>query len=110
MWASAWLQASGRSVRILVRDIQASIASDFGIPSADFLRRDNHRRFARPRQIAMLLSRELTPLSTVVIGKLFERDHSTVVHGAQAARDSLLLDPVLALKVEARKLLLECGE
>ena len=41
-----------------------------------------HRSIARPRQIAMYLSKELTNKSYPEIGRSFGgRDHTTVMHG-----------------------------
>ena len=42
------------------------------------------RSIARPRQIAMFLSKELTSRSLPEIGKRFGgRDHTTVIHGVK---------------------------
>lgn len=40
---------------------------------------------AHPRFAAFKLARDLTPLSLPVIGRLFGRDHTTVMHGIKRA-------------------------
>ncbi len=46
-------------------------------------------RIARPRQIAMYLARELTPLSLAEIARGFDRDHSTVLHAVRSVSGRL---------------------
>src|SRR5690348_8199597 len=94
-------------MRITVRHIQETIAADFGIESREMRSPSRRRDFAWPRQYAMLLARELTPLSSVVIGHLFGRDHSTIITGVRRAEERIAKDKDLALKLEARALLIQ---
>lgn len=55
------------------------VSRHFGIKSADLLSRSQAKECSLPRQIAMYLCRNDTDLSYVKIGKLFNRDHSTVI-------------------------------
>jgi chromosomal replication initiation ATPase DnaA len=101
-------------MRVSIRRIQKAIADDFGIPVEKMTMprpsgrdcRLNTRQFHRPRQYAMLLARELTAHSFTKIGEMFHRDHSTVIAGIRAAEKRLAEDKSIALKIEARALLL----
>lgn len=93
-------------MRISVRDIQRHVAADFGVDLDTFYSPARHWEVCHPRQYAMLLARELTPLSVTILGRLFGRDHSTVSTGIQSAKKRLANDRNLALKLEARALLL----
>jgi chromosomal replication initiator protein len=93
-------------MRISVRRIQEVIAADFGVDPIMFRSPGKAAEIARPRQYAMLLARELTPLSYPVLGKLFGRDHTTIMAGVRSAQRRRAEDPSLALKLEARALLL----
>jgi hypothetical protein len=95
-------------MRISVRNIQRQVAADFGIELERFYSRSRLRADCWPRQYAMLLARELTPLSLTVLGRLFGRDHTTVISGLRSAQRRVAADRNLALKIEARKLLLQC--
>lgn len=66
-------------------DIRRAVAAHYGLTDADMVSHDRHRRLARPRQVAMYLARELTGRSYPELGRMFNRDHSTVVH----ARDCI---------------------
>ena len=70
------------SVRIIsIERIQKVVADFYSLKVADLKARDNSRRVAEPRQVAMLLSRELTDSSLPQIGKEFGgKHHTTVLH------------------------------
>lgn len=70
---------------IFVRDIQAATARHYAIPLGGLRSSSREHRYSRPRQVAMALSRRLTDHSWTTIGRVFERNHSTIVSGAQAA-------------------------
>jgi hypothetical protein len=85
---------------ITVRDIQLTVARNFRCDPDEFISSCRARDVAHPRQIAMMLSRELTKHSLPRIGALFGRDHSTVLHGISAAKRRISEDEELARKVE----------
>lgn len=67
--------------RMLIARIQAVVADFFRIPEEEMVSQRRSRYVARPRQVAMYLSRELTPKSLPDIGRFFGgRDHTTVMH------------------------------
>lgn len=60
-------------------------AKYYRIKISDILGKKRTRNIARPRQIAMSLTKELTNLSLPSIGDAFGgRDHTTVMHGVKA--------------------------
>ena len=59
------------------------------------------RSFARPRQIAMYLSKKLTSRSLPEIGRKFGgRDHTTVIHAIKTIEEIMVNDPSLAEDIE----------
>lgn len=59
------------------------------------------RQFARPRQVAMYLSRQLTGKSFPDIGRLFGgRDHTTVIHAVRQVERLMQIDGDFAADVE----------
>lgn len=57
-----------------------------GVTVREILATDRHARVAHPRQIAMALCREIPGASFPQIGRVFHRDHSTVMHAVDAVR------------------------
>lgn len=72
--------------RIRIAEIQRAVAAHYGLSRAELLGRDHARRVAHPRQVAMYLARDLTAASYPLIGRLFRRDHTTVLHAERAVR------------------------
>ncbi len=70
-----------RGRQITMENIQKTVADYYKIKVAEMYSKKRTRNFARPRQIAMALSRELTNHSFPEIGEAFGgRHHTTVMH------------------------------
>lgn len=63
--------------------IQGAVCSVLGISQTAMLSPSRAADLARGRQIAMYLSRELTPLSLADIARQFDRDHTTILHAVR---------------------------
>ena len=69
---------------VTIENIQKTVAEYYKIRVADLLSKRRNRSIARPRQVAMTLSKELTNHSLPEIGDAFGgRDHTTVIHGCR---------------------------
>ncbi len=69
---------------VTVEDIQKKVSEYFNIRQSDMLSTRRSRVIARPRQVAMFLSKACTTKSLPEIGKLFGgRDHTTVIHAVK---------------------------
>ncbi|MFY9239982.1 MAG: chromosomal replication initiator protein DnaA [Roseovarius sp.] len=76
------LRASERQVT--VEEIQRQVSDHYNIRLSDLVGPKRVRVFARPRQVAMFLSKEMTSRSLPEIGRRFGgRDHTTVMHGVR---------------------------
>jgi chromosomal replication initiator protein len=71
------------SQEISSETIMDETAKYFGLGREDLVSKSRSRPLTTARHIAMYLLRELTGLSLIKIGELFERDHSTALHGIQ---------------------------
>jgi chromosomal replication initiator protein len=72
---------------VTVPNIQKIVAEYFGVRLQDLLSKRRVRSLARPRQIAMALSKELTEHSLPEIGEAFGgRDHTTVLHACRTIK------------------------
>ena len=83
-----------------IRDVELAIAAHYRM-SRDQMRAPNRARaFARPRQIAMYLAREITGQSLPRIGAHFCRDHTTVLYAMRRITGLMARDGVFAAEVE----------
>ena len=70
---------------ITIEDIQRKVAERYSIKFSDMSSSKRLRTIARPRQIAMYLSKILTNKSLADIGRKFGgKDHTTVIHAVKA--------------------------
>ena len=69
---------------VTVDNIQKTVAEYYKIRVADLLSKRRSRSIARPRQLAMVVAKELTSHSLPEIGDAFGgRDHTTVLHACR---------------------------
>ena len=77
------LRSNDRAISI--EEIQKKVAEHYNIKMSDMSSTKRVRSIARPRQIAMYLSKNLTSKSFVEIGRKFGgKDHTTVMHAIKA--------------------------
>ena len=84
-----------RARTISTENIQRVVSEYFRIPLKELVGPKRTRIFARPRQMAMGLARELTGDSFPEIGMAFGgRDHSTVMHACEKVQSLRAEDPI----------------
>ena len=72
---------------VTIDNIQRTVAEYYRIRVSDLLSKRRSRSIARPRQVAMALSKELTNHSLPEIGDAFGgRDHTTVLHACRKVK------------------------
>ncbi len=70
--------------RITIDEIQRAVCEYYRIDRQEMSSKRRARAIARPRQVAMYLSKLMTPRSYPEIGRKFgNRDHSTVIHAVR---------------------------
>lgn len=88
--------------RPTVDKIQKACAKEFNISMDEILSKRRARAIARPRQVAMYLSKQLTTRSLPDIGRRFGgRDHTTVIHAVKRIEALRKTDPALNTSVES---------
>lgn len=95
--------------RVTVEEIQKRVAEHYNIRIADMSSARRARQVARPRQMAMYLSKALTSKSLPEIGRKFGgRDHTTVMHAVRKIDELIATDASLAEDLELLRRMLEC--
>jgi chromosomal replication initiator protein len=93
------LKANDR--RVTIDDIQKRVATHFNMRLSDMTSARRARSVARPRQIAMYLSKVLTNRSLPDIGRKFGgRDHTTVMHAVRRVEELCKMDRAFREDVE----------
>jgi len=88
-----------------VADIKAAVCEHFCIAEEDLISPRHKHAFAHPRQMAMLLMRELTDHSFPIIARyLGGRDHTTIIQGIRSVQKRINTIPEWADHYMALKL------
>jgi chromosomal replication initiator protein len=83
--------------QISIDNIQKTVADYYKIKVAEMYSKKRVRSLARPRQVAMALAKELTPMSLPEIGEAFGgRDHTTVLHACRRVQQLVEADQGIA--------------
>ncbi|PZN93853.1 MAG: chromosomal replication initiator protein DnaA [Hyphomicrobiales bacterium] len=94
--------------RVKIEDIQKLVATRYNVSRADILSERRTAAVVKPRQIAMYLSKALTPRSLPEIGRRFGgRDHTTVLHAVRKIEKAITEDRLLHEEVDLLKRMLQ---
>ena len=94
--------------KISIEEIQRQVSDHYNIRLADMIGPKRVRSFARPRQVAMYLCKQLTTRSLPEIGRRFGgRDHTTVMHGVKRIEELKVQDSQIADDIELLRRSLE---
>lgn len=92
---------SGEPKRVRIEDIQRIVARHYNVSKTELLSNRRTRTIVKPRQVAMYLSKVMTPRSLPEIGRRFGgRDHTTVLHAVRKIEDLSGGDNTLAQELE----------
>ena len=100
------LRANNR--RVTIEEIQKRVAEYYNIKVSEMSSARRAQMVARPRQVAMYLSKQLTSRSLPEIGRKFgNRDHTTVMHAVKRIDQLRQVDAGFAEDVELLRRMLE---
>ena len=85
---------------ILMKDIVVAVSRMTGVSMADFRGRSRTRHISRPRMMAYYYCRTLTGASLPAIGKVFNRDHTSIISGVRVIHRIKAEDPIKWAKIE----------
>ena len=98
---------TGEPKRVRIEDIQRIVARHYNVSKTELLSNRRTRTIVKPRQVAMYLSKVMTPRSLPEIGRRFGgRDHTTVLHAVRKIEGMTANDNTLAQEVELLKRLI----
>jgi chromosomal replication initiator protein len=98
---------AGEPKRVRIEDIQRIVARHYNVSKTELLSNRRTRTIVKPRQVAMYLSKVMTPRSLPEIGRRFGgRDHTTVLHAVRKIEGLSGNDNTLAQEIELLKRLI----
>src|SRR5690606_33114223 len=98
---------TGEPKRIRIEEIQRIVSRHYNVSRNELLSNRRTRTIVKPRQVAMYLSKVMTPRSLPEIGRRFGgRDHTTVLHAVRKIEGLAETDHSLAQEIELLKRLI----
>ena len=79
--------------------IQDAVSAEWNIPVIDIMGQERFAPIVRARHVCFLFVRSLTSLRLTEIGEIFNRDHTSIMHGIGAIERAYALDPILRDRV-----------
>lgn len=97
----AELLGGDEPVSVTIDKIYAAVFRKYGIPKEDLLGTRRTRDVAQARHITIYMIRKVTEMSLPNIGRLFGRDHTTIMASCEAVEKRLRTDATLASDINA---------
>jgi hypothetical protein len=85
--------------KLTITDIQRYVAQKYGLKRWDLISETRQVHVVGPRQVAMYLSFRLLGRSLSEIGRIFRRDHTTVIHSIKQTKRRVLGDSAYCLAI-----------
>lgn len=80
-----------------------STCEQFNIELVKLQSKSRQRKVVFPRQVIMYFLTEYTDMTYLEIGKIFNRDHTTVIHSKDTIKDLMTTDDKVKYLVEGAK-------
>ncbi len=79
--------------------IVARVAKKYGVTEEEIYGRKRTKHIAHARNVSIYIIRKVTELSFPAIGKLFDRDHSTIISANDTVEQNLKGNPLLSIEL-----------
>lgn len=92
---------------LTLKNISETVAATFNVDMVVLSSKRQDKGASIPRKVAMFLCRELTSETEIEVGKIFNRDYSTVIAAIKSLVSMMESDEALARRVQDIRYMLE---
>ena len=85
---------------VTVEKIFSSVYQKYGVKKEDLVSTKRNKEIAYARHITIFIIREVTEMSLPNIGKIFNRDHSTIISSIETIERKLITDAMLDFEIK----------
>jgi chromosomal replication initiator protein len=93
------LLGGAEPISVTVEKIFGTVFRKYGVAKDAVTGKSRNKDIANARHIAIYLIRELTEMSFPNIGKIFERDHSTIISSYNLVATKVFSDPIFSSEI-----------
>ncbi len=83
-----------------VKKVAVEVGQKFNVTFERLMMKCRENAVAVPRQIVFYITRELSDIRLAELGRIFHKDHGTVLHGHRSVKDRMTVDKEFAETVE----------
>ncbi len=94
------LMGDAEPLEVTIDKIFAAVVKKYNVPREEITGKKRAKEVMTPRHISIYLIREITELSLPRIGKIFDRDHSTMLSSCVWVQKKIIHDPLFAADLE----------
>ena len=87
-------------INVTVEKVLGLVAQTFSVPQEELKGRTRTKEIAFARNVAIYIIRKITDLSLPAIGKLFDKDHSTIHYAVNSIKTEIKSNSVLNNQIE----------
>ena len=98
-WAAPSICYQVDEARIKTDNIIEDVCKVYGIELYDLMSNRRHRILVEPRQVLFYILHKKLNIPCVVVGKMFNKNHATVLHGAKNIKNWMENDKELSKRV-----------
>lgn len=85
--------------QVTAEKIISRVSKKYGVTEEEIYGRKRTKHIASARNISIYIIRKVTELSFPAIGKLFDRDHSTIISANDSIEQNLQSNPLFAMEI-----------
>ncbi len=93
------LLGGAEPVNVTVEKIFTSVYKKYGIPKDELLGKKRSKEIANARHVTIYLIRKITEMSFPNIGKIFDKDHTTILASYEKIEKRLFSDPMFQVEI-----------
>jgi chromosomal replication initiator protein len=86
------LLGEAEPLSVTIDKIFSAVFRVYGVDKADLVGKNRSRKIALPRHVSIYLIRSITEMSFPNIGKIFDKDHSTIVNSISKVQSLMFSD------------------
>ena len=90
-------------LNVTIDKIFAAVYKKYNVAKDELVGKRRNKEIANARHIAVYLIREITEISLPNIGKIFDRDHTTILFSYNTMHDKVNLDPLFSVEMNELK-------
>ncbi len=94
------LLGGAEPMSVTVDKVFSAVYSKYGISKEDLLGNKRNKEIAFARHVAIYLIKEVTEMSFPNVGKIFGKNHSTMIASYEKIQKKISMDPVFNIEIE----------